>query len=333
MGWQLVAGRRYTENDEDLKKFIRDQIELSTIAQGPMMIYNYFPWVEKLMPVSYFRKIFGFDQALTYIKDFRIMAEGIIEEHNQKLDPENPMDLIDQYLLNGIQKDDPMYYDLISMLWDMFVAGNDTTTNTLRWIILYMALHPEIQTRLQNELDEVIPDRRLPSIDDRDSMPYAEACYMEALRLSSFANIGLPHTASSTVKLDKYVIPKDTMLFACLESCHKDPKYWERPHEYYPEHFMDSKGNLVTNNPAFMPFGLGKRQCLGKSLARTEIFLFSSAILQRFRIECPSDQPKPSMEPTTEQFLLKTPRNYEVVLKRRGSTRNPTRLRKPSQSG
>jgi len=314
--WQMIASKRYDEDDEFMKKFIFQQAKLTKIAQGNMMITNYFPWIKRLLPTILFEKFINLREALRYNLDYRALFEIIIKDHRETFNPENPRDIIDHYLLDGVDKDDELCDDLIGILWDMFVAGSDTTSNTIRWIILYMAIHPKIQHKLQSHIDSVVPRERLPSLDDRAALPYVEAVYMEALRTSSFAHVGLPHVATSTVKVGEYTIPEGAMLFGCLEMCHKNPKYWEKPNEFYPEHFLDSEGKLTTKNEAFMPFGLGKRQCLGMALAKSELFLFSSAILQKFTIECVPGK-IPSDAPVIDQFLFNCPEPYEVILRKR----------------
>jgi len=314
--WQLTASTRYNEDDEEIKRFIFEQAELSTIVQGNMMLYNYFPWIRNFMTKTFFDKWTRIEEACYYFATFRTLCEGMIEKHQETLDPEHPRDIIDHYLLNGQQKDDPDHTDLVSLQWDLFVAGSDTTSNTIRWFILYMALNPQVQQKVQAELDCLVPKDRLPSLDDRSSLPYIEACILETLRLSSFVDIGLPHCVTQTCVVEGYTFPKDTTVFACLEMCHKSPRHWQKPLEFYPEHFIDSEGKLSNKNEAFMPFGLGKRECLGKSLATMELFLFSSAILQQFSIGC-GEGNLPSTVPTIDAFLFNQPAPYHVVLSRR----------------
>ena len=131
----------------------------------------------------------------------------------------------------------------------------------------------------------------------------------------------------------EYRIPKGTILFANLYQVHHSPEYWQKPDEFYPEHFLDSEGQLKTPE-TFLPFSigtklriifeqfceiitliLGKRSCIGESLARMELFLFTSALLQKFTFTLPTDEPTPSLEP--DGFIVMTPKPFKIILQLR----------------
>ncbi|XP_031215356.1 cytochrome P450 2D28-like [Mastomys coucha] len=84
-----------------------------------------------------------------------------------------------------------------------------------------------------------------------------------------------------------------TNLIANLSSVLKDETLWERPLGFHPEHFLDAQGHFVKQE-AFMPFAAGRRACLGEPLARMELFLFFTCLLQRFSFSVPAGQPQPS---------------------------------------
>ncbi|XP_042859480.1 cytochrome P450 2D4-like, partial [Penaeus japonicus] len=72
-----------------------------------------------------------------------------------------------------------------------------------------------------------------------------------------------------------------TILIANMEDCLKDPALWRNPADFDPRNFLDDEGKYKRNE-AFMPFGSGKRQCVGEPLARLELFLFFACVMQRF---------------------------------------------------
>jgi len=314
--WLMVAGIRYDADDETMQNFVQKWNENVAISQGgPLMTVNYLPWIASILPKSVLDR---WTRAPTYcgnMQNFRNFLQGIIDEHKANLDESDPKDIIDQYLLEGRDKTDKDYFNLQILMTDMFLAGSDTTAGTMRWLILHMALYPEVQRKIHAEMDEVV-GQQAPTLADKQRLPYFEASIMESMRLASFVPMGLPHRATETVQLEGYTIPKDAIINGCLFLCHHDPRYWEKPDSLHPEHFLDSEGNLSTRNEAFMPFSLGRRQCLGETLARTELYLFASTLLHRFRIEkVPGEDLK--AEPLNDQFFLNFPKPYKVIFRKR----------------
>ena len=95
------------------------------------------------------------------------------------------------------------------------------------------------------------------------------------------------------LEVQGFLIPKGTTLIPNLSSALKDETVWEKPLRFHPEHFLDAQGHFVKPE-AFMPFSAGRRACLGEPLARMELFLFFTCLLQRFSFLVPAGQPQPS---------------------------------------
>lgn len=146
------------------------------------------------------------------------------------------------------------------------------------------------------------------------SMPYTEAVVAETLRFSSIVGVGPPHKATQDTQLRGYNIPKGTILFANFHYIHHDPKVWGDPENFRPERFLTPEGTFKKPD-ALMPFSIGRRQCLGESLARDSIFLFSTNVFQRFWIEFDKTGPDHGFEPETA--FTTPPKPYRVVLKDR----------------
>ncbi|XP_035664823.1 cytochrome P450 2D6-like [Branchiostoma floridae] len=104
------------------------------------------------------------------------------------------------------------------------------------------------------------------------------------------------HATAEDVKVQGYDIPKGTQVLVNLHSLHMDPVYWPDPDRFDPERFLDAEGNVVNKPQSFMPFAGGRRVCPGEQLARMELFLFFSTLLQSFTFITPEGAPAPNTD-------------------------------------
>ncbi|MCL4123022.1 UNVERIFIED_CONTAM: hypothetical protein GTU68_036057 [Idotea baltica] len=192
---------------------------------------------------------------------------------------------------------------------DLFSAGQETTNLCLNWCLIYLVNNQEVIAKVQEELDSVVGRDRLPSLDDLPSLPYTQATIREVLRRSNIVPMGTPHSTTRDTNIGEYFIPSGTTVFSNLYSCHMNPKIWSSPEKFDPSRFLDAEGKLTKNNN-FMPFGVGRRMCLGEVLARSEIFLFVTSILHTFNLE--PGKEKPSLEGI--HGVSTAPKPYEVTI-------------------
>lgn len=285
----LVFGDRFEYTDKQYQGILQKLNEI-VYLQGSFwtQVYNTYPWLMKWVPGPH-QRIFTLTQNLD---DF---VEIKIKEHRESLDPSSPRDYIDCFLTEmGEKEDTNSGFDLKNLAvctLDLLAAGTETTTTTLHWGLLFMMYYPDIQERVQAEIESVVGSSRLPSVTDRENMPYTDAVIHEIQRMGNIVPLNLVRMANKDTVLDKYTIPKGTAILTTLNSVLHDESMWETPHTFNPQHFLDQDGKF-RKREAFLPFSAGKRVCLGEQLARMELFLFFTSLLQRFSFSaCAGEQP------------------------------------------
>ncbi|XP_064647300.1 cytochrome P450 2U1-like isoform X2 [Lineus longissimus] len=312
----IVFGQRYEYNDDEFRNCLKMVNFSVTKARLATLATDVFPFLQYL-PGDLF-----------HIKKIRKNQETLMEyfhkkinEHKDSLDQENIRSFIDAYLVE-IEKRmevDPntTFTDaqLRVVISDLFIAGSETTASTLRFAILFMILNPDIQEKVQAEIDEVIGGERKPNTADRTKMQYTEAVLMEIQRAASIVPFGAPHgNTQQDIELEGYTIPRKAIVMSNLYAVHHDKTYWPYPDTFNPKNFLDEKGNVV-HNERLIPFLIGRRSCPGESLAKMELFIFFTAMLQRFSFSVPEGSTPPSSDGILSITLQPKPHEVHISLR------------------
>ncbi|XP_012368805.1 cytochrome P450 3A5-like [Octodon degus] len=162
-------------------------------------------------------------------------------------------------------------------------AGYETTSSTLSFIMYELATHPDIQKKLQQEIDAALPNKAFPTYDILAEMEYLDMVVNETLRLYPIAN-RLSRVCKKDIEINGVFIPKGTVLVVPVFALHHDPKYWKNHEDFFPERF--SKKNKENTEPyAFLPFGIGPRNCIGMRFALMNMKIAITRILQHFSLQ------------------------------------------------
>ncbi|XP_042332956.1 cytochrome P450 1A5-like [Sceloporus undulatus] len=164
-----------------------------------------------------------------------------------------------------------------------FPTGFDTVTTALSWCLMYLVTYPEIQKRIQRDIDQTIGREKTPCLSDRTLLPYVEAFILEMFRLTSFLPFTVPRCTTKDTSLNGFFIPKDQCVFVNQWQVNHDERLWTDPSTFSPERFLSADGTEIdrAKSEKVLVFGLGKRRCIGEVIGRWEIFLFLTTLLQQ----------------------------------------------------
>ncbi|XP_003505292.1 cytochrome P450 2B1-like isoform X1 [Cricetulus griseus] len=303
----IVFGERFDYKDRQFLRLLDLFYQtFSLISSFSSQVFELFSGVLKYFPGVHRQVSKNLQEVLDHI-------DHSVEQHQETLDPSNPRDLIDTYLLRmEKEKSNPHtefhHQNLIISVLSLFFAGTETSSTTLRYGFLLMLKYPHVAEKVQKEIDHVIGSHRLPTLDDRTKMPYTDAVIHEIQRFADLVPIGVPHKSRGSLP------PKgspNTEVYPILSSALHDPQPSEQTDTFNPDHFLDANGALKKNE-AFMPFSIGKRICLGEGIARKELFLFFTTILQNFSLSSPVDPKDIDLSPK-ESGVSKIPPRYRIL--------------------
>jgi len=250
-------------------------------------------------------------EAVNYLRKqiLSILNRKLTDITERKNIREKP-DLLDNLLIQRSEnKEGDMVtdYDIVSESMLFLIAGSETTSNTLAFMMQLLALFPNVQEKLYKDIMQEFGDREI-DFDGLSKCKYLEWTINEAMRLYPTVE-RTSRLLGESIKLGNHVVPKDTVIIVDMKSWQLNPKYWDNPQDFYPERFE----NFDKKNKTLSPFGGGKRICVGRSLAFTELQVTTIKILRKFKL---STKEGKYPIPTISNFTVQ-PVPFEIEIKSR----------------
>ncbi|ENN72534.1 hypothetical protein YQE_10874, partial [Dendroctonus ponderosae] len=268
--WCMLAGVRYSQEDQKMKSLQSIMFRMFKTIHMVGAAFSHFPILKYLAP-----QLSGYKCYMETHQQIWDFLRDELDAHKKTHVPHHPRDLMDVYLdvLRSPDHSESFSEEqLLAISMDMFMAGSETTSNTISFTFLYLMLNERVQKMAQKEIDAVLAGRP------------------PRLRMFGGRAFTVPHRALRDTNLGGYIIPKDVLIVANLHGSMMGPASgFENPDEFIPERYL--KNGKVVQVENHLPFGLGKRRCMGESMARANIFLFTAGLLQRYDVGLVPDSP------------------------------------------
>ncbi|KZT51051.1 cytochrome P450 [Calocera cornea HHB12733] len=162
----------------------------------------------------------------------------------------------------------------------LFGGGTDTTVAAIQMFLVAILLFPTVLEKAQAEMDSTIGKDRLPTLDDRETLPYCAALVQEVLRWNPVVPLCIPHVLTQDEPYDGHVLPRGSIVIANSWALARDPTVYQNPEEFRPERFLSGDGKTLTSGEDGREvFGFGRRVCPGNYLAEASIFAFVSTFV------------------------------------------------------
>ena len=187
------------------------------------------------------------------------------------------------------------------------LGGTDTSVHVIEFAMAEILNNPEIMKKAQQELDEVVGKDKIVEESHIPKLPYILAIMKETLRLHTVAPLLNPHRPSQTTVVSGFTIPKDSKIFINVWAIHRNPGVWENPLEFDPSRFLDQSYDFNGNDFNYIPFGSGRRICVGMAMGERVVLYNIATLLHSFDWKLPQGERVKVEEKSGITLKLKNP--------------------------
>ena len=169
------------------------------------------------------------------------------------------------------------------------MAGSDTTSTSLEWLMAELIRHPNVMKKVQEEVRRVVGEKTNIEMNDINKMEYLNCVIKENLRLHPPFPLLVPRETTKNIEMGGYHIPAKTRVFINAWAIQRDPRLWDRPEEFIPERFQNNSVDFKGQDLQFVPFGIGRRGCPGVSFGVASTEFVITNLLYWFDWKLPED--------------------------------------------
>ncbi|KAH9843975.1 cytochrome P450 [Rhodofomes roseus] len=314
----ITYGYTVEREDDDLVRLVDKTVEQFSLSSAPGAFYADVLPILKRVP-AWFPGAGWKRTALAWRRDLEAMCDIPFNYTKQQLmsGKASPSFVAMNVDLDGGSERE---FIIKSAAASLYSAGADTTVSAICSFFLAMMCFPDAQRKAQAEIDRVIGNDRLPTLADRDELPYIRALIWEVLRWQPIAPLGAPHSLIQDDTHAGYYLPKGTTVITNIWGMLRDRTRYTDPEVFNPDRFCPSNDVEPEYDPRQIVFGFGRRVCPGSQLAETSLFLICALSLAAFEIAKPvidGNVVEPSMEYTTG--TISHPLPFECSIKPRSA--------------
>ncbi|KAM4085157.1 hypothetical protein ACJW30_10G005700 [Castanea mollissima] len=264
------------DTGRELSKLVHSILE---VGSRPNLV-DYFPVLKKVDPQGIRR------QMTIYFGKMIDLFSSIISQRllqRKTLGSIKNNDMLDTLLRISEESTGEIDKTQIACLFvDLFLVGNYTTSATLEWAMAELLYNPEVLSKAKGELKQIIGKGNAMVESDIDRLPYLQAIVKETFRLHPPVPLLLPCKAGAHVEIQGFSVPKGAQVLVNIWAIGRDASIWEIPNSFEPGRFMGSEIDVKGRNFELIPFGAGRRMCLGLPLALRMLHLMLGSLIHTF---------------------------------------------------